>query len=501
MDQVKPDKPKHCTWQPNAKGTPHTQRSLHVDRKKILPNILEAIGETPMVRLNKIPKQHGIKCEILAKCEFMNPAGSMKDRVAYRMVQDAEEKGLLKPGDTIIEPTSGNTGIGLAMVTAVKGYNCVTVMPQWMSNEKQYTMQALGAKVVRTPVSGLPDNPEGPFMVSAKLLQQTPNSVVLNQYSNPSNSLAHYDTTAEEIFEQTGGKIDYFIAGSGTGGTLTGIARKLRELSPQTKIIAVDPLGSQMANPPELNKTPVTFWETEGIGHVYLPSNMDRDVVDQWVKSNDRDSFLAARSLIQDEGLLVGGSCGAVLCAALQIAKDLTEDKRVVILLHDGIRNYLTKFVSDYWMESRGYLDPPEPIESNRWWWDLLVSDLHLNKPFVIPTGTTCEDTLKIFQEKKYHQLPIVKANNEILGFITQNLILSNLISGKVQKADVAEKIMEKEFRKVNLKTSLGKLSRFLEHEHYAVVLDDDKNDELVGIVTQIDLLHFINSSRNGATA
>ncbi|XP_033227716.1 cystathionine beta-synthase-like isoform X2 [Belonocnema kinseyi] len=466
-----------------------------MDQKKVLPNILEAIGQTPMVRLNKISKLHGIKCELLVKCEFMNPAGSMKDRIAYRMIKDAEEKGILKPGDTIIEPTSGNTGIGLAMVAAVKGYKCVTVMPQWMSNEKQYTIQALGAEVVRTPVAGAWDNPEGPFVVSAKLHKETPNSVILNQYTNSSNALAYYDGTATEILEQTEGKIDYFVAGSGTGGTLTGIARKFRELSPRTKIIAVDPEGSTVADPPELNESSVTSWEIEGIGHVYVPTNMDKSVVDMWIKSNDRESFLVARSLIRDEGLLVGGSCGAVVSAALKLAKDLPADKRVVILLPDGIRNYMTKFVSDYWMESRGYLSPPEPIESNRLWWNLPLSSIQLNNSSTLPENSTCEEVMNIFQGKKLHQVSIINTKNEVVGVVTSNEILSNLISGKINKTEPVDKIICRQFRKENLETPLGKISRILEHENYAVVLDKSKKDIFVGIITQIDLLNFINNS------
>ncbi|XP_033227889.1 cystathionine beta-synthase isoform X2 [Belonocnema kinseyi] len=442
---------------------------------------------------------HGIKCELLVKCEFMNPGGSVKDRIAHRMIQDAEQKGILKPGCTIIEPTSGNTGIGLAMAATAKGYKCIIVMPQKMSNEKLYTLQALGAEVVRTPTEAAWNSPEGHIAVSQKLQKEIPDSVILDQYTNSGNPLAHYDQTAMEIWEQAEGKIDYLVAGAGTGGTISGIGRKFREISPQTKIVAVDPEGSILADPPELNKTPVTFYEVEGIGYDFVPTVLDNNVIDMWVKSNDCESFQLARSLIREEGLLVGGSSGGILSSALKVAKDLPADKRVVILLPDGIRNYLTKFVSDYWMESRGFINPPEPIECNKWWWNLPVSSLPINKPVILPKGATCDEAIHILQQGKFHQLPVTD-KNEVIGFVTLNEILSTLISGKANRSDPAEKIISKQFRKVVLSTSLGRLSRILEKENYSVVLDEHKDGAFVGILTQIDLLEFIsnNGSSNG---
>lgn len=496
MELVRPDNPSKCTWKPNSTDSPHTKRNKLADRKKILPNILDAIGQTPMVRLNTIPKIHGIKCELLVKCEYMNPGGSVKDRIAHRMIKDAEEKGLLKPGCTIIEPTSGNTGIGLAMAAAAKGYKCIIVMPQKMSNEKLYTLQALGAQVVRTPTEAAWNSPEGHIAVSQKLQREIPDSVILDQYTNAGNPLAHYDNTATEILEQTGGEIDYLVAGAGTGGTISGIGRKFRELSPSTKIVAVDPEGSILADPPELNKTPVTFYEVEGIGYDFVPTVLDNKVIDMWIKSNDCESFLAARDLIKHEGLLVGGSSGAILSSALKLAKDLPEGKRVVVLLPDGIRNYMTKFVSDYWMESRGFLNPPEPIESNKWWWNLPVSTIHFSKPVTLTKSSTCEDAINILQEGKFHQLPVADQKKEILGFVTLNGILSSLISGKVKKTDNVETIISKQYRKAVLATSLGRLSRMLEKEHFAVILDEHNDGAFVGIASQIDLLEFINKGQ-----
>ncbi|XP_076246612.1 cystathionine beta-synthase isoform X3 [Calliopsis andreniformis] len=354
MELTKPDRVSRCTWTLNATNSPHTTRTEFYDRSKIMPDILTAIGQTPLIKLNNIPKMYDIKCEMYVKCEFLNPGGSVKDRIAYRMIQDAEEKGLLKPGYTIIEPTSGNTGIGLAMAAAVKGYKCIIVMPEKMSNEKVHTLQALGAKIVRTPTEASWDSPEAHINVAHKLKEETPNSIVLDQYTNAGNPLAHYDQTALEIWKQCDGKLDYLVAGAGTGGTITGIGRKLKELSPDTKIIGVDPKGSILAESPELQD--VGFYEVEGIGYDFIPTVLDRNVIDRWIKTEDCESLNAARMLIREEGLLCGGSSGAALVAALAVAKDVPQGKRVVVILPDGIRNYMTKFVSDHWMEARGFL-------------------------------------------------------------------------------------------------------------------------------------------------
>lgn len=494
MELKRPDRPRRCTWKPNASNSPHTERSKFIDRKTILPDILYAIGQTPMVRLNNIPKDLGIKCELLAKCEFQNPGGSVKDRIGFRMIQDAEDAGILKPGYTIIEPTSGNTGIGLAMASAVKGYRCIIVMPEKMSNEKVYTLRALGAEIVRTPTEAAWDSPQGHITVSQKLQREIPNSVILDQYTNAGNPLAHYDQTAMEILEQCDGKIDYLVAGAGTGGTISGIGRKFKELSPHTKIVAVDPEGSTLAEPAELNRSQVTFYEVEGIGYDFVPTVLDRDVIDMWVKTNDCESLNAARTLIKQEGLLCGGSSGAALSAALKVAKDLPEGQRVVVLLPDGIRNYMTKFVSDHWMEARGFLEPPLPIEANKWWWNIPVSKLNVSKPSILPKGATCQEAIHILKNGGYDQIPVIDEDKNVTGLITLNALISNLISGKVKQTDCAEKLLVKQFRKVALSTSLGRLSRILEKEPYAVVLDEKHDGILTGIATQIDLLNYISN-------
>uniref|UniRef100_A0A8D8WHW5 Cystathionine beta-synthase n=1 Tax=Cacopsylla melanoneura TaxID=428564 RepID=A0A8D8WHW5_9HEMI len=352
----RPDLPSKCTWTPGAKleDSPHTSYPLK-PKPKILPNILHQIGNTPLVRLNNIPKQEGLQCELLAKCEFLNPGGSVKDRIGYRMVEDAEAKGIIKPGDTIIEPSSGNTGIGLAMAAAVKGYRCIVVMPLKMSDEKVNTLRVLGAEIVRTPTEAAFDSPEGLMAVAHKMAAEIPNAIVLDQYRNPNNPLAHYETTAEEILRDTDGQLDMLVMGTGTGGTIAGIARKIKEKCPSCKIVGVDPYGSVLALPEELNKSDVTTYQVEGIGYDFVPTVLDRSVVDKWVKSGDKESFPMARRLIKHEALLVGASSGSVMHAAVEEARSLGPNQRCVVLLADGMRNYMTKYISDAWMKEKGF--------------------------------------------------------------------------------------------------------------------------------------------------
>ncbi|KAG8298100.1 cystathionine beta-synthase [Homalodisca vitripennis] len=354
---IDPGLPSKCTWKPGTtEKDPHSHVEPH-DRAHILPNILHAIGRTPMVRLNKIPQAEGIKCEILAKCEFLNPGGSVKDRIGFRMVEEAEKAGRLKPGCTLVEPTSGNTGLGVAMAAAVKGYRCIIVMSQKMSNEKVYALKALGAEVVRTPISAGSYAPDGLMAKAQMLVKEIPGAVLLDQYRNVGNPLAHYDGTGKEIMEQCSGKVDVIVMSSGTGGTITGVGRYFKDNAPHVKIVGADPFGSILAVPPELNKTDVDFYEVEGIGYDFIPTVLDRGVVDEWLKIGDKDSFQMARRLIREEGLFCGGSSGSALCAALKIAKSLDANKRVVVILPDNVRNYMTKFLSDDWMRERNFLE------------------------------------------------------------------------------------------------------------------------------------------------
>lgn len=318
-----------------------------MNRPGILNNILEAIGQTPLVRLNRIGKEHN--AEILCKCEYMNPGGSVKDRIGHRMVEEADRSGRIKPGDTLIEPTSGNTGIGIAMAGAVKGYRVIITLPTKMSAEKQRTMEALGAEIIRTPSAVASDHPDSNLMVAQRLQKEIPNAHILDQYGNPDNPLAHYYGTGPEIVEQTGGKLDYFVCAIGTGGTLTGTARYLREHVPSCKIIAVDPVGSIMGG-----GTEVAPYLVEGIGYDFVPEAYDASLVDEVIKVDDAAAFPLALRLIKEEGMLVGGSSGSAMAAVLEVAARCESGERIVTILPDSIRNYMTKFLDPAWMEANG---------------------------------------------------------------------------------------------------------------------------------------------------
>ena len=314
----------------------------------IFDSILDTIGKTPVVRLNKI----GIKldCDLFVKCEYFNPGGSIKDRIGWRMVEDAEKSGRIKPGDTLIEPTSGNTGQGMALAAAVKGYRCIITMPEKMSQEKQICLEALGAEIIRTPTEAAFDDPESHIGVAKKLKKEIPNSHILDQYANPSNPNAHYDGTAQEILDDFGTDIHMVVMGVGTGGTISGVAKRLKEEIPGIKIIGADPVGSILGG-----GTEVSSYLVEGIGYDFFPDVLDNSLIDEYVKTEDEESFLMARRLIREEGLLCGGSSGTAMIAALQTAPQLEKGQKCLVLLPDGIRNYMTKFPNDAWMKEQGF--------------------------------------------------------------------------------------------------------------------------------------------------
>ena len=311
-------------------------------------NILETIGNTPVVKLNVISNK--LDCEMYAKCEFLNAGGSVKDRIGFKMIESAEESGKIKPGDTLIEPTSGNTGIGLALAAAVKGYKMIIVMPQKMSMEKEVTLKSLGAKIIRTPTEAGHDDPEGLFQVSKKLCESMPNAHILDQYGNDDNPDTHEKGTAIEIWKDFNGEIDMIVSGVGTGGTITGIAKYLKQKNPEIKIIGADPFGSILGGGNE-----VFPYKVEGIGYDFFPDVLDNSLIDKYVKVNDEDSFDIARQLIKKEGLLCGGSSGTVVWAAIEEAKYLKKGQKCLCILADGIRNYMSKFVSDEWMKKNNF--------------------------------------------------------------------------------------------------------------------------------------------------
>ena len=315
----------------------------------IYENILGTIGRTPVVRINRLGKD--LACELYAKCEFFNPGGSVKDRIGYAMVKHAEQSGRIKPGDTLIEPTSGNTGIGIALAGAIMGYKVIITMPHKMSQEKQSVLERLGATIYRTRTEAAWDDPDSHISLAKKLQKEIPNSHILDQYANPENPNAHYYGTAQEIIDDFGKELDMVVVGVGTGGTITGIAKHLKEFNPSIKIVGVDPIGSILGGGDVIHP-----YQVEGIGYDFFPDVLDNHLIDNYIKINDNDSFHVARQLIQEEGLLVGGSSGGAMWAALQAAKSLKKGQKCLVILPDSIRNYMSKFARDDWMKEQGFL-------------------------------------------------------------------------------------------------------------------------------------------------
>ncbi len=447
---------------------------------KIHNTILEAIGHTPMVRLQRVGRETG--CELLVKCEFMNAGGSVKDRIGKRMVEEAEKSGRIKPGDTLIEPTSGNTGIGMALAASVKGYRMIITMPEKMSREKQVVLEALGAEIIRTPTEAAWDAPESHISVARQLNKIIPNSHVLDQYANPDNPMAHYDGTAAEILEQTGGKLDYFVASAGTGGTISGVAKRLKEMVPGVKIIGADPVGSLLAGPEEIKS-----YKVEGIGYDFIPDVLDRSLIDEWVKTNDRDAFLLARRLIRKEGLLVGGSSGSALYAALKIAKREGPGKRFVIILPDSVRNYMTKFVDDQWMRANGFTETG--------WETTSIGDLLRRMPprelISASSADTVKDAVVRMKDAGVSQLPVLD-DGRLAGIVTESDLLGRMVEGR---ASLGSKVAEVMFRRcdtVRVDEDAAKLLELFAKDEVGVVLDE--TERVVGILTKMDLVDHLTA-------
>jgi cystathionine beta-synthase len=450
-------------------------------------SILDAVGHTPMVRLARIGRD--LPCELLAKCEFMNPGGSVKDRIGVRMLLDAERAGTIRPGDTLIEPTSGNTGVGIAMAAAVRGYRVIITMPEKMSQEKQVVLEALGAEIIRTPTEAAWDSPDSHIGVAKRLKEVIPRSHILDQYSNPGNPLAHEEGTAEEILAQCGGKLDAVVMTAGTGGTITGVARAIKRALPAAQIIGVDPEGSILAGPGEIKS-----YKVEGIGYDFIPDVLDRALIDRWIKSNDRDSFRVARRLIRQEGLLVGGSSGAAVCAALSVGRQMQPGQRLVVILPDSIRNYLSKFVSDSWMRQHGFLQAD---------WELgtmvdLLRTLGPRELITLDVDAKVEQATTLFKEHGISQIPILDAGR-LVGILTELDVMRELVSGRTNAKTTVAEAMVRKVSTVQLDEPAGALLGIFEQGEVALVVDAQRR--LLGIVTKMDLIDVVAGRRVDQTA
>jgi len=457
---------------------------LSLTNNLIQDSILEAIGNTPLVRLRNVGS--GTGCEILAKCEFLNAGGSVKDRIGKRMVEEAQKSGRIKPGDTLIEPTSGNTGIGMALAAAVYGYRMIITMPEKMSREKQVVLEALGAEIIRTPTEAAWDAPESHIGVATQLQKVLPNSHILDQYSNEDNPLAHYHGTGKEIVEQTGGKLDYVVLTAGTGGTISGVARRVKEDIPGCKVIGVDPVGSILAGPGE-----ILPYKVEGIGYDFIPDVLDRGLVDEWIRSEDRESFLMARRLIRQEGMLCGGSSGSAAWAAVELAKRVGPDKRIVTILPDSVRNYMTKFLDDQWMKENGFTEARWATNSMG---DVLRS---MPRRTVVSTTSseTVADAVMAMKEHGVSQLPVVE-EERLVGIVTESDLLSKMVEGQATLSSAVAEVMFRNVETVHSGADAGALTELFSRDLVALVVDNEKR--LLGILTKMDLVDHLTGTPTG---
>jgi cystathionine beta-synthase len=452
-------------------------------------NVLELIGNTPLLRLNKLAR--GVKPVILAKLEMLNPGGSVKDRIGIRMIEEAERRGLLKKGGTIVEPTSGNTGVGLAIAAAIKGYKAVFVMPDKMSQEKISLLKAYGAEVVITPTAVPRESPESYYSVADRLAKELPGGFQPNQYFNPENPRTHYNTTGPEIWRQTGGKIDYFVAGVGTGGTISGVSKYLKEQNPKVRVVGVDPEGSLYTG------DTVRPYKIEGIGEDFIPGTVDLGLIDDWVTVNDRDSFLMARRCVREEGLLIGGSCGSALAGALEYAKKLDESKLMVVLLPDSGRSYLSKLYNDAWMRDQGFTErfPTRPC----------VGDLiHTHKPgeehphFITAKVTQpVSEAIGMLHANSISQMPVVQEADgklRIVGSIQERTLLEKIFKNPDIVTAPVEQAMDAPLPTVDETEMLEDVFPLFSPVAPALVVE--KDGEPIGIVSRADVLEFVALQR-----
>jgi cystathionine beta-synthase len=447
----------------------------------ILDSILDAVGGTPVVRLKRIAR--GVPCEVLAKCEYLNPGGSVKDRIGVRMVIEAERSGRIQPGDTLIEPTSGNTGIGMALAAAVRGYRMIITMPEKMSREKQVTLEALGAEIIRTPTEAAWDSPESHIGVAKRLKEILPNSHILDQYNNPDNPLAHYHGTGAEIVRQCGKRLDAVVMTAGTGGTLSGVARKLKEEIPGCRIVGVDPEGSILAGPGEIKS-----YKVEGIGYDFIPAVLDTKLVDEWIKSNDRDSFLTARRLIRQEGLLCGGSSGSAVWAALKVAAKMKPGQRVLTILPDSIRNYMTKFVDPQWMRENRFVERDFALGE--------IGDVLRALPRRVLIAVSVSDTIakavETMKERGISQIPVLD-NGKLAGILTESDMLQGLVAQQWQLTTKVAEAMCRRVSTVREHTPASELPEIFGRGEVAIVIDGGQ--KVLGLLTKIDLVEYLTQT------
>ncbi len=445
-------------------------------------NILETIGNTPLIRLNKITRS--LPCQVVAKVDYFNPGNSIKDRMALKMVEIAEQEGKLKPGGTIIEGTSGNTGMGLALAAVVKGYKCIFVTTDKQSKEKADILKAVGAEVIVCPTNVAPDDPRSYYSVAARLAKEVPNSYHMNQYDNLANRLAHYETTGPEIWNQTDGKITHLVCTAGTGGTITGTAKYLKEKNPNIQIWAIDVYGSLLTKyfrTGEIDMGEVHPYISEGFGEDFVPKNYDMSVIDHFEQVTDKDGAVMARRLAKEEGLFCGYSAGSCLQGLMQLKDRLTKDDLVVAILHDHGSRYVGKIYNDQWMMERGFLD----VKTFK---DIVSSRAH-NRLISIEPSNTVAETVALMKKYDIEQIPVIK-DGEQLGAISENGLFDKLFSNPEIKMVTVAEVIESPLPIVAFDTPIERLSSLITKENGAVLSKDEAGN--FHIVTKYDIIQSL---------
>jgi cystathionine beta-synthase len=448
-------------------------------------NILETIGNTPLVKLNKIVKD--VPCTVLAKVETTNPGNSVKDRMALKMIEDAEKRGDLVPGGTIIECTSGNTGMGLAIAGVVRGYKCIFTTSDKQSKEKIDLLRAVGAEVIVCPTNVEPDDPRSYYSIAEKLNKEIPNSYWANQYDNLSNRVAHYESTGPEIWEQTEGKVTHFVVGVGTGGTISGVGKYLKEKNPNIKIWGVDTYGSVFKKYHEtgiFDKNEIYPYITEGIGEDIIPQNVDFDIIDLFEKVTDKDAAVATRDLARLEGILAGNSAGSAVAAVNQLASELKKEDILVVLFHDHGSRYVGKMFNDEWMRERGFLEDALTVKD-------IISKKDDKSFWSVDSNQTVKEALKLMKENDISQMPVMN-NGSIVGALSENDVLTCLLANPIENSDeLIGKIMAAPFPVVEESLPVNKLNLYINKKSQAVIAVDKAGTN--HIVTKYDIIQAMN--------